>query len=193
MEAALRVLAPRVLGGLSFEIHPHRSKQDLIRKLPQRLKGYASWMPSTWRLVVVVDQDDDDCEELKKKLEEIAKNAGFTTRTANATEYAIVNRIAIEELEAWFFGDWEAVRAAYSGLGAAVPQKAAYRDPDAVKGGTWEAFERELQVAGHFTTGLRKIEVASAVAAHMDPDRNKSRSFQVFRDALREMAGLVGA
>jgi hypothetical protein len=25
----------------------------------------------------------------------------------------VVNRLAIEELEAWYFGDWEAVRAAY--------------------------------------------------------------------------------
>jgi len=35
---------------------------------------------------------------------------------------------------------------------------------------------------------LRKIEAAEQIAPHMDPTRNTSRSFQVFRDALIEAA-----
>ncbi len=33
-------------------------------------------------------------------------------------------------------------------------------DPDAIPGGTWEAFERVLQRSGYFQTGLRKLEAA---------------------------------
>lgn len=105
MEAFLRLLLPRLLGGkTSFDIYPYQCKDDLLIKLPGRLKGYASWLPETWRIVVVVDRDDDDCEKLKMRLEGIAKTAGLVTRsTAEDTVYSVVNRLAIEELEAWYF------------------------------------------------------------------------------------------
>ncbi len=41
---------------------------------------------------------------------------------------------------------------------------------------------------GYFRTGLCKIEAARAVATHFDPDRNSSRSFAVFLDAVSEAA-----
>ena len=63
---------------------------------------------------------------------------------------------------------------------------ARFRDPDAVKGGTWEAFERILQRHGHFRTGLRKVEAARMISARLDPDRNRSRSFAAFRDVVVE-------
>jgi len=31
------------------------------------------------------------------------------------------------------------------------------------------------------------IEAAKAISDHMDPDQNRSKTFQVFRDGLREM------
>ena len=67
-----------------------------------------------------------------------------------------------------------------------VAQQAGYRDPDAVRGGTWEAFERILEKRGYFKNGLRKIEAARAIAPNIDPARNRSRSFAAFRDALAE-------
>ena len=100
--------------------------------------------------------------------------------------WRIANRIVIEELEAWYFGDWEAVRLAYPRVSAGIPRRATYRDPDAIKGGTWEAFERVMKKHGYFTTGLRKVEAAEAIAAHINPDRNGSGSFGVFRSILVE-------
>lgn len=142
-----------------------------------------------WRIVIVIDQDDKDCRQLKQQLEADAAAAGLPTRaTATpAASYVVVNRIAIEELEAWYFGDWKAVRAAYPRVPAHIGAKAGYRAPDHIKGGTWEAFERVLQQAGYFTGGLRKIEAAHAVASHMVPSRNSSPSFCALRDALQEM------
>jgi hypothetical protein len=188
MEAAIQVLAPKILGGVSFAVHSHQCKQDLLARLPGRLRGYASWLPTDCRIVVVVDRDHEDCRKLKRKLERIASKAGLTTRSAApSSQYRVVNRLAIEELEAWYFGDWEAVRQAYPRVRTTVPSQPRYRNPDAIRGGTWEAFERILQDGGYFAGGLTKVGAARTVAFHMEPDRNTSRSFQVLHAALREM------
>lgn len=188
MEAALHAVLPQLLGTTSFEVHQHRCKQQLLALLPQRLKGYAAWLPHTWRIVVIVDRDGDDCADVKARLERIARDARLATRSSpNRKGYVVVNRLAIEELEAWYFGDWEAVRTAYPRVSPTVPNKAGYRDPDAIAGGTWEAFERALQKAGYFANGLNKIEAARTIAPHMSAEANASRSFQVLREALTEM------
>ena len=188
VEQALRILLPALLEGLSFRVHPHQGKRDLIGKLPDRLRGYAKWLPTDWRILVLVDRDDDDCYELKERLEQAAREAGLTTRTRSGGRICqVVNRLAIEELEAWYFGDWEAVTAAYPRVPANVPRRAKFRDPDAIRGGTWEAFQRILQRAGYFRGGLAKIEAARAVARHWEPVRNTSASFRLFRETLLEM------
>lgn len=109
MEAALQALLPKLLTRATFRIHPHQGKPDLLRQLPMRLRGYASWISATWRIVVVIDRDEQDCEELKARLERMAGDAGLTTRSAarGSGGYVVVNRVAVAELEAWYFGDWE--------------------------------------------------------------------------------------
>lgn len=186
METFLRALLPRLLPqDRSFEVHPFQGKSDLLSKLEPRLRGYAAWLPTDWRIVVVVDRDDEDCLELKRRLEAIAQCAGLKTRArAGNAPWQLVNRIAIEELEAWYFGDWEAVRSAYPRASANVPRRQSFRDPDAIAGGTWEAFERVMQAHGYFKAGLSKIEAARAIGAHVDPERSSSRSFRTFSDAI---------
>ena len=189
MEAFLHVLLPRLFPAdcPSFQVHAFRSKTKMLDKLQTRLKGYASWLPNYMRIVVVVDCDDDDCHELKQQLEKAATAARLRTRSGGrGTPWQVVNRIAIEELEAWYFGDWEAVRCAYPKVSPTIPKQAKYRDPDAIKGGTWEAFERLLQKKGYFKNGRSKVEVARTIAAHINPDCNRSHSFVKFRDALIE-------
>jgi len=189
MEAALRTLLPPILGEISFEVHPFQGKSGLLQELPGRLRGYAAWLPASWRIVVVIDRDDDACEALKRRLDDVSRDAGLTVRWPGGARWQIVNRLAIEELEAWFFGDWAAVRAAYPRVPATIPSKQPYRAPDAIRGGTWEAFERVLQQAGYFAGGLRKIEVAREVARHMAPSRNRSPSFGKLREILVELTG----
>jgi hypothetical protein len=188
MEAALRLIVPRIIGDVSFEVYPHQGKRDLLDKLPARLRGYAAWLPQDWRIMAIVDRDDEDCRQLKHRMEKAAARAGLSTRSGSrGPGYQVVNRLAIEELEAWFFDDWEAVRAAYPAVSAQVPNQRAHRDPDAIQGGTWEALERILKRAGYFRSGLRKIEAARAIAGHMDPERNRSGSFWKLRAALSGM------
>ena len=190
MEAFLRQFLPRLLGEeQSFNVYPHQCKEDLLGKLPQRLRGYAAWLPADWRIIVIVDRDDDDCQLLKQKLERMASEVGLRTRSASAAEeesWQVANRIAVEELEAWYFGDWRSVRRLYPRVSATVPNKASYRDPDAIAGGTWEALERLLKRVGYFQSGLRKVEMAREMGGQLDWKSNCSGSFCVFRDALLE-------
>ena len=190
MEAFLRGILPRLLPtSCTFEIHAFQGKPDLLGKLHGRLRGYANRLPANCRVVVVVDSDRDDCRELKQQLEDLASRAELMTRSqGGSSNWQVVNRIAIEELEAWYFGDWDAVRRAYPRVSPNVPGQARYRDPDAIPGGTWEAFERLLKRGGYFRTGLRKVEAARAVAACFEPSHNRSRSFAHFRDAVIEAA-----
>ena len=185
MEAFLRGLLPRLLPqDRSFEIHSFQGKGDLLCKLEARLRGYACWLPEDWRILVVVDRDAEDCRLLKARLDNIAIGCRLRIDRARP-DWQLVNRIAIEELEAWYFGDWAAVRASYPRVSAAIPGKQAYRDPDAIAGGTWEAFERILQRCGYFTAGLPKVEVARTISRHMTPAQNQSRSFECFRHAVQ--------
>lgn len=187
-ERALRCLLPKIVPGVPFEIRDFRGKDRLLVELPKRLRGYQSWIDGTaTRVVVVVDRDDDDCVELKRRLQQIAEQAGFRMRPGSSGCTQILNRVAIEELEAWFFGDIPALRRAYPRVPASLGQQARYRDPDAISGGTWEALERVLRDRGYHASGLKKLEAAAEIASCMDIESNKSKSFQVFRDGLRRL------
>ncbi len=182
MEAFLRALLPRLLDQIHYEIRVFQGKDDLLTKLPHRLRGYV-WFPPDYRIVVVVDRDDDDCYALKQTLEQHSASANLPTRShPQGSHFIVINRIVIEELEAWYFGDWEAVRTAYP----SVPTKV-YRDPDHIAGGTWETFERIMQRRGYFEGGLRKVEAARTIGSYIDPTRNTSHSFQVFHRAILEL------
>jgi hypothetical protein len=189
-QEACKMLLPKLLpSGIEYEIRSFRGKQDLLSKLPARLRGYRAWIPEDWRIVVLIDQDNENCHNLKNALEDMSQQAGLVTKTlcTQGGDFQVINRIMIEELEAWFFGDVEAICQAYSGISSTLTQKAQYRDPDAIKGGTWEALERELQRAGHFKGGLDQVKAAREIAQFMTPEVNRSPSFQAFRKGLLEM------
>lgn len=186
-EAAASHLVPAILGeDVSFAVHVFQGKPDLLRKLPGYLSGYRHWLPSDWRILVLVDRDNDDCHELKARLERAAAGAAMKTKTAarRGQEFQVLNRLAIEELEGWFFGDVPALVTAYPRVPASLAERARYRDPDHIRGGTWEALERVLQRAGYYAGGMPKVQVARTVTPHMNPLSNSSKSFQVFRDGL---------
>jgi hypothetical protein len=188
MEAFLRSLLPRLLPqDRTFQVHPFQGKDDLLVKLEARLRAYATWIPEDWRIVVIVDRDDGDCRKLKSQLEDSAKKSGLCTRAqARGRSWQLVNRIAVEELEAWYFGDWTAVCTAYPKVPGTQTRREGFRDPDAVAGGTWEAFERIMQRHGYFKGGLGKVEAARVLGAVVDPERSTSSSFRHFWNAIAE-------
>lgn len=186
MEAYLQGILPKILGqSASFNIYPYQGKADLLGKLANRLRGYRSWLPPDWRVFVVVDRDDQDCNVLKQQMEAAIVLSGLRTRSSG-NDWQVVSRIAIEELEAWYFGDWAAVHSAFPKVPTTVPSQAKYRSPDQVTGGTWEAFQRVLQRAGYYPGGLRKVEAARLVSSASEPDRNRSASFRTLHAAINE-------
>jgi hypothetical protein len=189
--AALQNLVPRMIGkNVTYRLINFQGKQDLLAQLPQRLRGYTHWLPPDWRIVVLIDEDREDCLALKGQLETAARQAGLFTKSSPAPDghFEVVSRLAIEELEAWFLGDVEAIRQVYPQVPETLASRRPFRNPDAIAGGTFEALERVLQQAGYFKEGLPKIQTAREISQHMDPDRNRSKSFQVFRDCLRGLA-----
>ncbi len=189
---ALNQLLPRCLKpGTEYAIHCFSGKEDLLKKLPNRLKGYKAWIPKDYLIVVLIDKDSENCLQLKQKLEEISIDAEFITKTINAQSFQVLNRIMVEELEAWFFGDISAIVAAYPGINPNLAQRSKYRDPDVIQGGTWEALERVLQRARYHQGRLDKPKAARDIARHMNPEINTSRSFQAFYNGLKTWQTLV--
>ena len=180
-EVALKSLLPKIVPGVAFQVVSFNGKTDLLRKLPDRLRGYTHyWAEMGLRIVVLLDRDNDDCVELKNRLAEIAREAGLP---ADATLF----RIVIEELEAWFLGDVPALHAAYPKVSPSLGNQTKFRDPENVAGGAWEGLEHALQKHGYHKKGLQKVRAASDIAPHMDIENNRSKSFQVFRDGLRRL------
>ncbi|MRH01906.1 DUF4276 family protein [Xanthomonas sontii] len=185
MENFLHSCLPRLLANrATYAVHPFQGKDDLMKKLEGRLRGYAAFMPKDWRIVILVDRDDDDCRQLKTSLERMCSKAGLKSRAVSKHQWQVATRIAIEELEAWYFGDWQAVKAAFPRVAATVDKQQTYRNPDAVRGGTWEAFERVMQRYGYFNEGLPKLSAARSIGAHIDPTRSVSPSFKAFCQAI---------
>ena len=137
-------------------------------------------------MVVVVDLDRADCATFKQELLAVLNACSPRPRT--------LFRIAIEEGEAWLLGDRDAVKAGYPNANDAVLNN--YRQDSIC--GTWEVLadavhpggSAQLQRAGYPTAGKAKCEWAGRIAPHMDVNRNLSASFRVFRDGVRDLAGI---
>lgn len=189
---SLRQILPKMLPQtVTYQIHDFRGKSDLLNKLPNRLKGYKNWIPDDYKIIILVDRDNDKCEDLKDKLEKIGIEAGFITKTISEDKktFKVLNRIAIEELEAWFFGDVKAIVSAYSRVSSNLGQQAKYRNPDEITGGTWEALEKVLQKAGYHQGGLEKVKAAREISQYMTPENNCSPSFLLFYKSILEIIG----
>lgn len=186
----LEQLLPKILlSNISYKIHDFRGKSDLLKKLPMRLKGYKDWIPDDYKIIILVDRDDDNCYILKEKLEKTAIEIGFITKSISEDKktFQLLNRIAIEELESWFFGDVNAIVSAYSKVSANLGQQAKFRKPDEITGRTWEALEQVLQRAGYYQGGLEKVKASREISKFMIPQNNRSPSFQVFYQGLLEI------
>lgn len=188
-EAALAILLPKIAPDLTFKIRTFQGKTDLLKNLPSRLRAAAKYLGPNGRLLVVVDRDDDDCLVLKRRLDTISSTAGLRGRPRGrkAEPIQVLSRIAVEELEAWFFGDTLALRRAFPGVPETLADRAPFRDPDAITGGTAERLGRVLRDAGHYPAGLAKIDAARRIANEMDPASNRSRSFNCFRQGVLEL------
>ncbi len=189
-EQFLNIFLSRFLSKeIEFNIYTFNGKPDMLKKLPSRLKAYSNWLPEDMIIFIIIDKDNEDCFQLKEKLEEIVCASGLYSKSKPLNKkWNVVTRIIIEELESWYIGDWEAVCKAYPKLNPDIIKKSKFRDPENIKGGVWEALEKIFQKHGYFKTGIRKIELAKLVAPNVDPNRNVSRSFILFYKTLLDLS-----
>ncbi len=181
-EIALYQILPKIIRSteVTYKIITHQGKDDLLKKLPGKLRGYKKWMPENYRIVVLVDKDSQDCHRLKAELEKIAHQAGLVSKSRFSKHvFQVLNRIAIEELEAWFLGDEQAIIKAFPRV-RPYSKKRKYNNPDSIPGGTWESLEKLLQNSGYYKEGMSKMEVSKKISEKMNPSINKSQSFNVF-------------
>ena len=189
------------LGANSWRIHDYRGtgriprglrgttdpqQRILLNRLPQLLRGYGKSLQDSSAVIVVVDLDRRNCMTFKQKLLDVLAACNPRPRT--------LFRIAIEESEAWLLGDRNAVKSAYPKARDSVLN--GYKQ-DCICG-TWEVLadavnrggSAPLKRAGYPEVGQAKCEWARGIAPHMDVDQNQSKSFQVFREGIRKLAGI---
>lgn len=198
----LEHLVPRILGDLgqphTWRLHPYKGigkiprglkeksdpkKRILLDQLPRLLAGYGQ-TSGIDAVIVLVDSDRRECTtflaELKALLAEIssAPNTLF--------------RLAIEEIEAWYFGDHQALLAAYPR--AKKQALSSYKQDSVI--GTWERLAEAIYPGGFraiqsngVNPGAVKHEWAERIGPHMDINKNNSPSFNKFKDGLLRLAG----
>jgi len=187
-EEALRYLLPKMVrGNVRPNIINMRNKDNLLKKLPARLQAYRNRIDKGERLrvVVLVDRDDDDCVRLKVRLETMAREAKLSTKSSPDAKgaFAVLNRIAVEELESWFIGDPAALRKAFPSLSKINSNARPFQKPD--NGGSWEALHRFLKKHGIYRNSYPKIDAARKIAKHMEISANRSKSFQTFVSGMK--------
>ncbi|MBA4368214.1 MAG: hypothetical protein C0403_11335 [Desulfobacterium sp.] len=174
----------RIPQGLLKKADPTR--RILLDQLPRVLRGYGK-TPGIDAVVIVLDTDTRGCADFLKELKIMADACGPHSDNT-------MFRLAIEEIEAWYFGDREALLAAYPK--AKVDVLGRYIQDSIC--GTWELLADALFKGGSAAIrkdgwplpGQVKHEWAKKIGPFMYPDRNLSPSFRKFRDGLRRLAAI---
>ncbi|MBF0550040.1 MAG: DUF4276 family protein [Deltaproteobacteria bacterium] len=193
-EALLKTWLPRFLPKAhTFKVIPHRGKgkipknpsvepeprhQGLLDQLPAKLRAYGKALdPDTDRILVLVDLDDEDCPELKDRLNSLL---GYCHPAPTA-----LFRIAIEETEAFYLGDPTAIKKAFPK--ARLNKIDTYRQDSIC--GTWELFQKTIGAKSE-----DKVEWARRMGPYLTTRwqgraANPSHSFQQFCRAILRLAG----
>lgn len=205
-EELLKVLLPELLGPQgdphTWRMHAYKgigripkgllkktdpAKRILLDQLPRILRGYGK-TPGIDAVVIVLDTDTRDCTGFLNELKIMAEACGVLSDNT-------MFRLAIEEIEAWYFGDRDALLAAYPKakpdvLGRYV-QDSICRTWELLADAVFKGGAAAIRKDGWPLPGQVKHEWAKKIGPFMDPDRNMSPSFRKFRDGLRRLAVLV--
>ncbi|MGH3545333.1 MAG: DUF4276 family protein, partial [Mycobacteriales bacterium] len=158
-EKALEILLPKIVPGNPCKIRNFRGKQSLLTGLPQLLRACTARLKwEQLKVVVLIDRDNDNCLQLKDRLQRIATEAGLATTEGSTQHVTVLNRIVICELESWFLGDVPALRSVYPRVPASLGEREGFRDPDAISGSAARALDDVLRDHGYRRTGSQKVQ-----------------------------------
>jgi len=167
--------------------NPNKHDPTLLHNLPSRLRAYGDEGRDDVVVVVLVDLDARlDCKAFKSDLVSLLSYCQQKPK--------VLFRIAIEELEAWFFGDQKATKLAYP----AFRQQVLDDYVQDSQCGTWEKLADAIYPGGlralgqHGKRSVRILEQkriwAKEICRYFDVQINQSPSFKAFRDGLLKMA-----
>lgn len=172
------------LGRIPRNLNPGAdpTKRILLDQLPRLLQGYGR-TPGIDAVVVVLDTDKRNCVDFLAELSALAAGCNPAPNT--------LFRLAIEEVEAWYLGDRQALESAYPRAKADVLNR--YVQDSACD--TWELLADAVYPGGLVAIkkvgwplpGQIKHEWAERIGPLLDPDRNVSPSFGKLCDGLRRL------
>jgi len=179
MAALLVTLLPRIVPGwqpgVNFQCIPHEGKTDLDRSIPRKLQA---WREPGVRFVIVRDNDNADCVDVKKRI---------ATLCATAERPDTLVRLVCQELESWYIGDLEALSNAFPDATVHTTRnQKRYADPD-----SWQKPSNEVRT---LIPSFQKLSGARAIAPHLDVSggTNTSRSFNAFLSGVTRIAKEMG-
>lgn len=146
-------------------------KKDLLNRIAGRVRGWG--IPNT-SVLVLCDQDAQDCKALKTVLSRCIADTG--------RKLPLKIRIACHELENFYLGDLAAVESGLRMAGLSrLASKNPYRKPDEMT----NAPEQLRKITGN---AYQKCAGSQAIAPFLDlTGVNKSTSFNALLDAIREL------
>jgi hypothetical protein len=166
-------LFPGWVDGEHFQCVPHEGKSDLDRSIPRKL---AAWRIPGDRFVIVRDNDNANCIDLKARLVALCNQAGRPDTLV---------RIVCQELESWYLGDLAALSLAFDAPKIDSPaHRKRFIDPDEVQ-------KPSIEVKRLVPT-FQKTGGARVMALHLNVAGNRSKSLKVFETGLRRMAMQMG-
>ena len=168
----------------------HWSELDMQERAQLVLRSAQPALAESWndpgrltQQLNVLDSDQRDCRTFLGELNALLQDC----RRAPNTLF----RLAIEEMEAWYLGDRQALLAAYPRAKKEVLNR--YQQDGVC--GTWELLAdavhpggtAAIRKAGWPAPGQLKHEWAEKIGPHMRIDDNQSPSFCKLRDGLRRL------
>ena len=177
MKALLDILLPRIvpgwIEGQHFQCIPHEGKSDLDRSIKRKLKA---WRIPEDRFVVVRDNDNADCRDLKTRLLQLCRQAGRPQTLV---------RLVCQELESWYLGDLQALATAFDLPRIDTPaMRKRFAQPD-----DWQKPSAEVK---RLAPTFQKISGARTIAPCLNTVGNLSHSFRIFADGVRGLAENMG-
>lgn len=204
---ALEILVPKIIGTHhTYKITDYKgighipknlksrtdaNKRILLDQLPRLLRGYGRAFANypydyLTAVIFVCDLDDRCLKVFRQELDQILDACDPKPETRFC--------IAVEEGEAWFLGDIQAIKAAYPKAKDSILNAYEF---DSICG-TWELLAnaiypggaKKLSEKGWVVVGAEKFTWSEKIAPLMDIDNNESPSFRYLKAKLQELAAI---
>jgi hypothetical protein len=168
-EEMLKKFLPRCFPTLRCTYRRFPGVNNLLKRLEKTIRNH---IDPCCPVIILCDQDDKDCIELKKQIRKLCKKTGQHSRC--------VVRIACRELESWYLAQLDVV-ASHFGVPELSKRQKRYNNPDHLDD---PAKEMERLTNRQY----QKVKGSRIMGQHLDPDVERSISFTHFINTLRKIS-----